>query len=111
MITELPEGRAGIKRLLAKYGADAVRCAPVLPLDLVEEIIKSGECYTLRQLAVSGTDLILLGYPPGREIGVMLNKLLLHVIERPDDNVREILLSVIEKSTAKESPFAKQREE
>jgi len=62
----------------------------------VEEIITSGECFSLSMLAVKGRDLIAQGHPPGKELGVTLSKLLAHVIERPEDNVREILFEIAE---------------
>ena len=100
-----------IKRLLAKHGADAVRCAaaaadtalPPKPtlrgksaLAITDEIIASGECFSLKGLAISGSDLIEHGYAPGPEIKKALNNMLGHVIERPMDNKRDILLSLLE---------------
>ena len=60
----------------------------------VNEIIASGECFSLSKLAVSGSDLIALGHSPGQELGEMLDMLLNHVIEHPKDNTREVLLGV-----------------
>ncbi|MCL2152053.1 MAG: CCA tRNA nucleotidyltransferase [Oscillospiraceae bacterium] len=59
-----------------------------------EAITASGECYSISNLAVSGRDLIKLGYPPGRDLGHTLARLLDHVIERPEDNTRETLLKI-----------------
>ena len=90
--------RQQIKRLLAKYGADAVRCAVAAAdsggqsLAVVDGIIAGGECFSLRELTVTGHDLIALGYQPGPEIKRILNELLDYVIEHPGDNAREILL-------------------
>lgn len=39
------------------------------------------ECLTIRQLAVSGQDLIAAGMQPGKQIGEMLNELLERVLE------------------------------
>ena len=62
----------------------------------VEEIVTSGECFSLRMLAVKGRDLIAQGHPPGKELGATLSNLLAHVIEHPEDNVKEILLEIAE---------------
>jgi len=49
--------------------------------------------HRLRDLAVSGTDLIELGYTPGPAIGHALRTLLNEVVERPSRNTREMLLA------------------
>jgi tRNA nucleotidyltransferase (CCA-adding enzyme) len=48
--------------------------------------------HRLRDLAVTGNDLIALGYEPGPEIGKALRALLDNVIRDPDQNTREQLL-------------------
>ena len=68
---------------------------PPAHLALVDEIIASGECYSLGKLAITGSDLIALGHPPGHEIGEMLDMLLGHVINCPEDNSREALLKLL----------------
>lgn len=104
-IIEFPENRIEIKRLLAKYGIDAIRCAAAanettmregnstLHLARVDEIIESGECFLLKDLAISGHDLITNGHPAGSKLGETLEMLLDHVIRNPRDNTREILLN------------------
>lgn len=57
------------------------------------EILEKQECMSLKNLAVTGRDLIAAGYKPGKEIGEMLHGLLEHVLEYPEDNKKEILLS------------------
>ena len=97
------EFRIPVKRLLAKNGTDAVRCAAaaaeilyrVPAVALTDEIIISGECFSLKQLAISGRELIALGHKPGPDMKKTLNDLLYHVIERPMDNIREVLLSLV----------------
>jgi tRNA nucleotidyltransferase (CCA-adding enzyme) len=49
--------------------------------------------HRLRDLAVSGTDLIALGYTPGPVLGQTLRTLLTEVVERPDRNTRANLLT------------------
>ena len=61
---------------------------------IYEGICDRKECLSLKDLAVSGSDLIAAGMPAGREIGVLLNELLELVLEDPQRNTREELLSV-----------------
>lgn len=70
----------------------------VLLQDTYREVIAQGECFCLKDLAVSGQDLIALGMKPGPEIGTVLKNLLEHVLEDPSENTKENLLSVAEKS-------------
>ncbi|NMA26061.1 MAG: polynucleotide adenylyltransferase [Clostridiales bacterium] len=96
----LPEDRTGLKRFLSRIGPDAARCAATADvvlgggeaLDRIEEIISSGECFSITRLAVTGDDLTALGIAPGRQLGGILKALLDHVIEHPEDNVKEILM-------------------
>jgi len=57
-----------------------------------EQIIREQQCLTLKDLAVTGRDLIDNGMRPGRELGAMLSYLLECVLEEPEKNEREILL-------------------
>lgn len=57
------------------------------------EILENQDCMSLKNLAVTGRDLIAAGYQPGKQIGEMLSQLLEHVLEYPEDNKKEILLS------------------
>lgn len=59
-----------------------------------EEILEKQECVSLKTLAVTGSDLIASGMKPGKEIGVVLNKLLDYVIEHPEANEKETLLKL-----------------
>lgn len=65
-------------------------------LDRVEglyaQILEQQQCISLKTLAVTGHDLIALGVPRGKEIGVLLNRLLEEVLEHPEQNTRERLL-------------------
>lgn len=89
------------KRLLRRWGVDTVstaaRCRDTLDGGSssreLKAVLKSGECFSMKHLAVSGDDLAALGLK-GRELGEMLNFLLDYVIEYPDNNRRELLLSL-----------------
>lgn len=63
--------------------------------DLFDEIKKDGECTSLKTLAVTGSDLIReAGYRPGKQIGTVLQLLLDHVLENPQDNQKQRLLEI-----------------
>lgn len=96
-----PTGAAEWKRLLRLHGVDVVSCAARCRDALfggnhyraLKTVLKSGDCFSMRHLAVNGDDLVALGYR-GRELGDMLNFLLDYVIEYPANNRRELLLSL-----------------
>lgn len=56
------------------------------------QILERQECLTLKDLAVTGKDLIEQGIKPGKMLGEILQKLLEHVLEVPQDNQKDILL-------------------
>ena len=60
-----------------------------------EEMLKQNQCVSLKTLAVTGRDLIQAGYKPGPELGEILNRLLEHVLDVPEDNTKEKLMSLI----------------
>jgi putative nucleotidyltransferase with HDIG domain len=67
----------------------------LLPLhNRIEEVLARGRALSLKDLAVSGSDLISLGIPPGKTIGIILKELLEAVLEDPDLNTREKLLEI-----------------
>lgn len=59
--------------------------------EVYQQILEEGSCLKLKDMAVTGKDLIQLGMKPGRELGDMLNRLFNHVLEVPEDNQKEIL--------------------
>lgn len=64
---------------------------------LTGQIRERGDCLSLKELAVKGQDLIAAGIKPGKEMGMMLNGLLDQVLECPELNHRETLLSLLPK--------------
>lgn len=60
----------------------------------LEHILENKECFSLKNLNISGKDLIELGFEQGKEMGYVLKKLLDIVIENPDLNVSEELKSM-----------------
>lgn len=66
------------------------------------QILEDDDCTSIKELALSGRDLIAAGMQPGPAIGEMLQALLDLVIEDPEMNRREILLTECEKMREKE---------
>ena len=60
-----------------------------------EEILKNGECVSLKNLAVTGKDLIEMGISPGPGIGEILKRLLEIVLEDPSKNTKEELKKLV----------------
>lgn len=85
-----------IKKHLAALGASPVLCAAEIEGSRasVEKVLSSGECITLRDLSVGGTD-----FPGvrGPALGALLQALLSHVWEHPSHNTRDFLLRYAEK--------------
>lgn len=61
---------------------------------LYKEIVQENECVDLKGLAVTGSDLIVWGMKPGRELGEMLSQLLAIVIDDPGKNQKEALKEI-----------------
>ncbi|MEY8426663.1 CCA tRNA nucleotidyltransferase [Lachnospiraceae bacterium 46-15] len=60
---------------------------------LYREVMEKGQCLSIKELAVSGRDLIADGMEPGKEIGRVLEALLDDVLEEPEHNTKEYLLA------------------
>lgn len=111
----LSEAETPLRRAINKIGVDLIE-----PLFLVKEadskaheakacenrlqllakaketytkIKENKDCLTLKNLAITGKDLIEIGFEQGKTLGVVLNQLLEHVLETPADNTKEFLLS------------------
>ena len=64
---------------------------------LFEQIKNSGDCVTLKQLAVNGKLLQEHGFEKGKLLGVILHDLLEYVMENPKENQEDILLDYAKK--------------
>lgn len=62
---------------------------------LYEGIVSREECVTIKELAITGSDLIKAGYKQGPAIGEILDALLEKVIDDPSLNEKEKLLELI----------------
>ncbi|SHH64945.1 tRNA nucleotidyltransferase (CCA-adding enzyme) [Sporobacter termitidis DSM 10068] len=98
--------RLAVKKILADLGTEAGLCAAAADavlrssaaVSLARDVLDSGECYLIKDLAVTGDDLIAHGVAPGAQVGVALKKLLGHVLVNPADNKRDILLGMLDKT-------------
>ena len=97
----LPTTPLAWKKALHAWEVPGVSCAAAVSDALyggqsqkaLRAVLRSGECFSLKHLAVSGDDLLALGLR-GRALGEMLNFLLEYVMEFPENNRRELLLSL-----------------
>ena len=97
----LPATPLAWKKALHAWEVPGVSCAAAVSdalyggqsLKELRAVLRSGECFSLKHLAVSGDDLLALGLR-GRALGEMLNFLLDYVMEFPENNRRELLLSL-----------------
>ncbi|MCD8133374.1 MAG: HD domain-containing protein [Clostridiales bacterium] len=95
-------GEAQYPELFAVKRADILAQSDYLKkekLEYLEEyevvyhrIMEKGQCLSLKDLAVSGSDLIAEGVQPGKEIGRILQDMLEEVLEHPEMNRKEVLL-------------------
>ncbi len=67
---------------------------------MIDEILAKEQCFSLKQLAVNGRDLMDIGVPPSKQTGEILNSLLEMVINGDVENKKEILLEYAEQIKA-----------
>lgn len=60
-------------------------------LSIRDEVIAGQQCFSMKDLAINGRDLIRLGMKPGPQMGAALNALLEAVIEERVENTKEAL--------------------
>lgn len=65
--------------------------------EIAHSIINQNECFTIKQLAINGKDLLELGFK-GKEIGDMLNQVLTLIIDEILDNNQEHIIQWIKES-------------
>ncbi len=69
---------------------------------LVDDVLTAEDCFSLKDLAVNGKDIMRAGIPGGPEVGAILNELLTKVMDEELNNDRDILLSNIKKVRGKQ---------
>ena len=70
---------------------------------IYEQIIEEKQCFSIRNLAVNGKDLIAIGITQGKQIGEILNILLEDVLEEPSHNTKEYLLELAKNKIGQEA--------
>ncbi|MBR6897984.1 MAG: CCA tRNA nucleotidyltransferase [Lachnospiraceae bacterium] len=60
----------------------------------MRQVVRDGECVKLKDLKISGRDLMEAGFKPGPGMGRILNALLEAVMDDPAKNDKEILMSM-----------------
>lgn len=112
----------GLRRALSRLGAENLRLLLVLQRadnlgqasvyqprrqaelteleKILEQLLAEDTCFSLRQLAVNGRDLLALGYQ-GAEVGWMLRRLLEQVVDGELDNDRAALLAAVRRNSGK----------
>ncbi len=108
-VADAPDGGAAepdVRRRLAAAGralaADAIALWAARPGDAAARdalvaaarvVVDRGDALALGELALGGADLMAeLGLPPGKQLGVLLNRLLERVLDDPKTNTRAALL-------------------
>ena len=64
---------------------------------MVDKIIAEKQCLSLKNLAITGKDLMDMGFSQGKHLGDALKKLLDVVLEQPELNERDKLLELARK--------------
>lgn len=82
------EGALKLKEIMGSPDAGEIR-------RLREEIIRDGDCVSLKDLAVKGRDLLEAGVERGPMVGEILNHLFDLVLLHPEKNDRELLLKEV----------------
>jgi len=72
---------------------------------IYNEIVSEQQCMSLKDLAINGGDLIKLGFAPGKQIGIILNRLLYEVLENPEINTRDELVQLVLHLTVERPPY------
>ena len=102
-----PDTPPALRRLLSRCGERTGRAAVDFLIASgklreaadteLERILSACECYNIKCLAISGSDLEAIGVPLTRDMGCMLEYLLECVLDTPSLNDRAILLDMAQK--------------
>ena len=65
--------------------------------EIYQDILRASDCLSLKDLKITGKDLIGDGMAPGRELGQVLQGLLDDVLSEPEHNTKEYLLDAARK--------------
>lgn len=62
---------------------------------LLDEILQEQQCFSKKDLAINGNDLIAMGIKQGEEIGKIIDELVEYVIDNPDMNTKDKLIEYV----------------
>lgn len=106
MPREIPRTEADARRMLAGHSntEDCIACVKIASLikgedlEKIERMIASvsekAPCLSVSELAVNGKDLMGIGVEKGKQLGIVLHRLLDAVIEKPELNQKSALLTL-----------------
>jgi len=92
-----------LKKALIKGSCSSEKCKLVgieRAENNIREILQERPPVSLKDLAVNGKDLIVLGYNEGKEMGQILKELLNLVLEKPALNQKKILLTCVKEKNS-----------
>ncbi|MDR2159253.1 MAG: HD domain-containing protein [Treponema sp.] len=95
-------GEENLEDLYRLRRADACAAAGIEPaadfllplIRRVDGVLAEDHAFSLKDLAVSGKDLMEAGIPPGKHMGIILDELLETVLEDPGQNRKDKLLEI-----------------
>ncbi|MDR2103222.1 MAG: polynucleotide adenylyltransferase, partial [Treponema sp.] len=95
-------GEDKLRDLFALRRADAYATAGRVPpgdfllplLNRIEAVLAGGRAFSLKDLAVSGKDLMTIWIKPGKPMGLILQELWETVVNDPEINTKEKLLEI-----------------
>jgi putative nucleotidyltransferase with HDIG domain len=98
-------GEANLSNLYRLRRADAYATTGIEPpnnfllplISRVEAVLAGARAFSLKDLQVSGKDLIDIGIKPGPHMGIILQELLESVVDDPELNTKEQLLAIAAK--------------
>jgi tRNA nucleotidyltransferase (CCA-adding enzyme) len=112
----LPTDKPSLRRIIVKYGrdifdnytftfiealikADIYKHMTIIGLRTVQsiyqDIIDNKDCISLKDMQLTGSDLMTMGIPQGKELGIILNRLFERVLDDPSLNNRETLINLV----------------
>jgi len=102
---KIPENLYETKKALSQIGIGAfkqlIRLNEIISgfdlsqnLEMLDSILTGGDCFTIKNLAVNGSDLLKMGLN-GKAIGETLNLLLDYVMQNPQENNKQALINYL----------------
>jgi len=94
---KVEDDRAAVRRAVSEFGKEDFELFLIYTKQehlrgLFRDILASGECTSLKEMKLTGRDLIDLGMKPGKGLGEVLKQLLDLVLADPEMNDRDRLL-------------------